>query len=40
VSHKPGGGNVKIINRKFDYSMVQPKVNTNNKTANTIRRAQ
>jgi hypothetical protein len=38
ASHKPGGGNVKIENRKFDYSKVQAKVNTNKKTATTIRR--
>jgi hypothetical protein len=29
VSHKPGGGNVKIENRKFDYMKVQAKDNTN-----------
>jgi hypothetical protein len=28
VNHKPGGGNVKIVNRKVDYSKVKAKVNT------------
>jgi hypothetical protein len=36
VNHKPGGGNVKIVNRKIDYSSVKPKINVNRKAANTI----
>ncbi|XP_033611389.1 uncharacterized protein LOC117283105 [Cryptotermes secundus] len=33
ISHKPCGGNVRIVHRKFDYSNVQAKVNTWRNTA-------
>jgi hypothetical protein len=36
VRYKPGASNVKIDNRKFDYSKAQAKVNTHRKTAAEI----
>jgi hypothetical protein len=34
ISHKPGGGNVTIVNRKFDYRKVKAKIKANRKPEN------
>jgi hypothetical protein len=34
ISHKPGGGNVKIVSQKSDYSKVKAKVKSKRKPEN------
>jgi microtubule-associated protein tau len=36
IHHKPGGGKVKIENRKIDYSKVKAKINTNRRAVKKI----